>query len=438
MITKGRKKIVLLGVGSTYFTRGIVESLCEWGGGWEVGLVDIDRNCLDIAVRLSKRLVDLYHAPITLAGSTDRKAVLAEADAVVATIGVGGRKAWEKDIVIPRKYGIFQHTGDTFGAGGISRSLRTLPVLVGVAHDMEKLCPQATLFDFTNPMTTVCRALTKYSTIRTVGLCCGVRSFHRRLANVIGAPDAEVFCKAVGMNHFTWILDMVYQGRSVLGEIRDKMAKTRKDGQEQLTWDLFTTFDAFPCVGDGHISEFMPGLLGKGRYYGQTGGEPAQIRDYLRHWDRVFDEMKAQADGIIPITKRSASPAKDDFRDEDMFVEVLSSSMGEAEMFRTVNLPNNGIVTNLQPGAILECTTFINGAGFHPIAFGDIPPGIAAINQRIWGAHELTVEASMKGDRNLVLQALMASLTVDTRRDAEKLADALLFAHRKHLPHFFA
>jgi len=450
----GRKKIVLLGVGSTYFTRGIVESLCERcgersspnakaaggfgaGGEWEVGLVDIDRNCLDIAVRLSKRLVDLYRAPITLKGSTDRGKVLAGADAVVATIGVGGRKAWEQDIVIPRKFGIFQHTGDTFGAGGISRSLRTLPVLVGVAHDMEKLCPKATLFDFTNPMTTVCRALNKYSSIRTVGLCCGVRSFHRRLANVIGAPDTEVFCKAVGMNHFTWILDMVYRGRSVLGEIRDKMAKTRKDGQEQLTWDLFTTFGAFPCVGDGHISEFIPGLLGKGTYYGRTGGEPKHIDDYLRHWDRVFAEMKAQADGKLPITKRSASPAKDDFRDEDMFVEVLSSSMGEAEMFRTVNLPNHGIVTNLQPGAILECTTFINGAGFHPIAFGDIPHGIAAINQRIWGAHELTVEASMKGDRKLVLQALMASLTVNTRADAEQLADALLDAHREYLPHFF-
>jgi len=434
---QGRKKIVLLGVGSTYFTRGIIESLCVWGGEWEVGLVDIDAKCLSIARRLAKRIVDLYGARITLKASTDRTAVLRGADAVVATIGVGGRKAWELDIRIPRRFGIFQHTGDTFGAGGISRSLRTLPVLVAVAKDMERLCPDATLFDFTNPMTTVCRALNKYSAIRTVGLCCGVRAFHRRLSGIAGVKDTEVFCKAVGLNHFTWILDMVHDGRSIMGTVRDRMAKTHKYGDEQLVWDLFTAFDAFPCVGDGHISEFIPGLLGKGKHYGRTGGDPKHIDAYLRHWDHVFAEMKAQADGRVPITKRADSPAKDDFRDEDMFVEVLSSSMGEAEMFRTVNLPNTGIVTNVQPGAILECTTFINGAGFHPIAFGDVPPGIAAILQRTWGAQELAVEASMSGDRKLVLQALMASMTVDTRRDAERLADALLKAHRKHLPHFF-
>lgn len=433
----GSKKIVLLGVGSTYFTRGIVESLCEWGGEWEVSLVDIDPRCLDIAMRLARRLVELYQAPVTLRGSTDRLDVLAGADAVVATIGVGGRKAWEKDIVIPRQFGIFQHTGDTYGAGGISRSLRTLPVMVAVAKDMERLCPRATLFDFTNPMTTVCRAITKHSRIRTVGLCCGVRWFHRGLASRIGASDKDVFCKAVGLNHFTWILDMVYQGRSVLGEIREAMARVRTPEDPPLTWDLFNVFDAFPCVGDGHISEFIPGLLGKDQFYGRTGGAPEHIDPYLRHWDNVFSEMEAQADGRVPITKRADTPAKNDFRDEDMFVEVLSSSLGEAEMFRTVNLPNHGIVTNLPEGAILECTTFINGAGFHPIAFGELPAGIAAINQRIWGAQELTVEASMSGDRKLVLQALIASLTVNTRADAEKLADALLEAHREHLPHFY-
>jgi alpha-galactosidase len=434
---QGKRKIVLLGVGSTYFTRGIVESLCVRGGEWEVGLVDIDPKCLSIARRLAKRIVDLYHAPITLSGSTDRRDVLAGADAVVATIGVGGRKAWAIDIKLPRRFGIFQHTGDTYGAGGISRSLRTLPVLVAVAKDMEKLCPGATLFDFTNPMTTVCRALNRYSSIRTVGLCCGVRAFHRRLSDIAGVRDTEVFCKAVGLNHFTWILDLVHRGKSIMPLVRERMEKTRKYGEEQLTWDLFTTFDAFPCVGDGHISEFIPGLLGKGKHYGKTGGDVRWIDAYLKHWDRVFEEMKAQADGRLPVTRRADSPARDDFRDEDMFVEVLSSSLGEAEMFRTVNLPNNGIVTNVQPGAILECTTWISGAGFHPIAFGDLPPGIAAIVQRTWGAQELAVEASMSGDRKMVLQALMASMTVDTRRDAERLADALLKAHRKHLPHFF-
>ncbi len=434
---KAKKTIVMLGVGSTYFTRGIVEALINWGCEWDVRLVDIDPKCLDIAMRLSRRLVDLYGANVSLKGSTDRRDVLPGADAIVCTIGVGGRKAWEKDVRVPRKFGIFQHTGDTFGAGGISRSLRTIPVLVEVAKDIEKLCPDALLVNFTNPMTTCVRAITKTSSVKTAGLCCGVRAFHRRLSQIAGVPDTEVLCKAVGPNHFTWIVDMVHQGKSILGQIRDKMAESREPEGGRLVWDLFTTFDAYPCVGDGHISEFIPGLLEEGRYYGKTGGEPKHIDEYLGHWDKVFQDMQDQADGKTPITKRSESPEKDAFSDEDMFVEVLSSYMGEAEMFRTVNQPNKGIVTNVQPEAILECTTFISGGGFSPLSFGALPPGIAAILQRIAGAQELAVEAALSADRKMVLQALMASLTVNTRAEAEKLADALLDAHREHLPRFF-
>ena len=178
--------------------------------------------------------------------------------------------------------------------------------------------------------------------------------------------------------------------------------------------------------------------MGEGTYYGRTGGDAKHVDEYVKdHWDKVFEDMKAQADGLMPMTKKSDSPEKDDFSDEDMFVEVLSSYMGEGEMFRTVNMPNKGIVTNVAQEAILECTTFINGAGFHPLAFGDIPQGIAATIQRIAAAQELAVEASLKADRQLVLQALMASLTVNSRSEAEKLADAILTEHREYLPGFW-
>ena len=168
-----KRSIVMLGVGSTYFTRGIVEALIRWGGEWEVRMVDIVPEYLDIAMRLGRRMADLYQAKVVIKGSTDRRDMLPGADAVVCTIGVGGRKAWAKDVEIPRRFNIFQHTGDTYGAGGISRSLRTIPVLVEVAKDIEKLCPKALLVNFTNPMTTCTRAITKTSMVKAVGLCCG-------------------------------------------------------------------------------------------------------------------------------------------------------------------------------------------------------------------------------------------------------------------------
>ena len=110
-----KKSIVLLGVGSTYFTKGIVEALCRKGGEWELRLCDIDETCLDIAMRLSQRMIDTYEAPITLKGDTDRLKLLPGAQAVVSTIGVGGRKAWAKDIFMFHDHGIYQSTGDTCG-----------------------------------------------------------------------------------------------------------------------------------------------------------------------------------------------------------------------------------------------------------------------------------------------------------------------------------
>jgi alpha-galactosidase/6-phospho-beta-glucosidase family protein len=112
--------------------------------------------------------------------------------------------------------------------------------------------------------------------------------------------------------------------------------------------------------------------------------------------------------------------------------------MGEDEIFRTVNLPNIGQASNLPAGAVLEATMLINGAGFQPLCFGELPPGITAILQRIIGAQELTVEAALRADRKLVLQALLAGETVRTEAEAEALTDTLLETHRQWLPQFYA
>ena len=433
-----KRTVVLLGVGSTFFTRGIIESLVTRGGEWDVRLVDIDAKCLDIAVNLSKRVVESYNASATITGSLDRRDVLAGADVVVSTIGVGGRKAWEKDVLVPRQFNIYQSTGDTFGAGGVSRSLRMLPVLVEVARDIERFCPNAIFVNFSNPMGTCCRAVGKTTPVKTIGLCSGVRAFHERLSKIAGVPAQEVFCKAIGVNHFTWITELVHKGRNILPMIRDRMIATDKREAGPLTWELFRTFDAFPCVGDGHICEFIPGWQAKGAYYGKSFGlGDHDFEKYARHWDKVFSDMEDMAYGRMPISKRDDDPEKDAFRDEDFFTEVLCAVTGEAEVFRTVNLPNRGQAANVQPGGILESTTLINASGFHPFAFGELPPGITAIIQRIITVQELTVEAALKGDRKLALQAILAGGTVLTLGEAEKLLDALLDAHREWLPHFF-
>lgn len=432
-----KKTIVILGVGSTYFTKGIVESLINKGGEWDLRLVDIDPKCLEIAALLSEKLVRLYNASVTVSGFTDRKDVLAGADAVVSTIGVGGRRAWEKDVFIFREFDIHQSTGDTYGAGGVSRALRTIPALVDIAKDMEKLCPDALLVNFTNPMTVNCWALHKSSTIKTIGLCYGVTHFQHFLAKFIDVPFSETWTKSIGVNHYTWITDFQYQGKNAWPLLREKMKETRK-GVGPYTWELFETFDAFPCVGDGHICEFVPGFQSKGAYYGKTFGVDAghNFEEYAASWDRVFDDMADQAFGRKPLETIDDNEAGETFRDEDLFIDVLSAVMGGTSVERTINLPNTGQVSNLPLGAVLEGTTLINSAGFHPLNYGELSPGLTAILQRILGAQALTVEASLKADRKLVVQAFMADLTANKKADAEKLVDVILSTHKKYLPQF--
>jgi alpha-galactosidase len=432
-----KKNLVLLGVGSTYFTRGIVESLCTKGGEWEVRMVDIDPTCLDIAVNLGKRLVELYKAPVTISGSTERKDVLPGADAVVATIGVGGRRAWEKDVAIFRQFNVYQSTGDTYGAGGVSRALRTIPPLVEIAKDIEKSCPKALFINFTNPLTVNVWAVAKATKARIAGLCYGVTYYQHYLANLIGMQFDQLDCRAIGVNHFTWITDLSYKGESVWPQVRKE-----KKGAElgnPYTWELFRMFDAFPCVGDGHICEFVPGWQGEGAYYGKTFGTTAghNFESYAAKFDVVYQQMADQAYGRAPVIKRADDPnEKDMFKDEDLFIDVLNASMGEDSIFRTVNLPNTGQAPNLPMGAVLEATTLINGDGFQPLCFGTLPPGISATLLRILGTQELTVEAALKGDRKLTIQALVAGETVRTEAEAEKMVDVILKTHGEYLPNF--
>jgi len=430
--------IALLGVGSTYFTKGIIEALARRGGSWDVRLVDIDERCLDIATRLARRVAEAYGVDMKITGSTDRRDVLSGCDAVVATIGVGGRTSWEEDMYLAREFDIYQSTADTFGAGGVSRSLRQVPTMMAVARDMERLCPGALLVNFSNPMSVLCRAITRETSVKTVGLCMGVRDFQRTLARVAGVPDEEVFCEAVGVNHFTWITGLYHDGVDVLPKVRAELERTGERPGGPYTWEMFQAFDAFPVVGDGHILEFVPGWQGKGAYYGKTFGvDNHDFTEYARHWDRVFARMERIADGATPVDVRPDGPEKDTFEDEDFFAEVMMAFRGEAAFHRTVNLPNDGTVANLPRGAVLEATTYIADGAFRPLAFGDVPRGIAAVNARIIGAQELTVEAALTGDRKLVVQALLAGLTVRTLEEAERLTDRIFEVHRRYLPQFF-
>ncbi len=434
-----KRKVVILGVGSTYFTRSIIEALIRVGGEWEVAMVDIDERPLGVAMRLGQRMCHLYDGRLAVTGSVDRRDVLEGAGTVVSVIGVGGRTAWMDDLLLGRRHGAYQTTADTSGIGGLSRALRTVPQLLAIARDIEELCPDALLVNFTNPMSVNCRALALSSSIRTIGLCTGVRAFHHRLAERCGVDPRETRCEAIGVNHFTWITSL----RSGTEELLDRLLDEADGGTGlpggRLTTDLFRAFRAFPVVGDHHISEFIPTLLGEGQFYGTTlgfDGERDTAAEYFRTYDRTEADMAAQADGSMPIEKKDLHDPDRQYSDEDFFAEFLDALEGNRELQCTVNLPNVGQCVDLPRGAIVESTAVVDAAGVHPFCAATVSPGLSAILHRIITVHELVARAAMDSDRTLAVQALLADLTARSLAEAEAIVDDILQTHQAWLPQF--
>ena len=210
------EKFVIIGAGSAMFTRGLVSDLMASGQECEVALVDIDPLALKTAEQLVGKMIAAKHAPIRLSASVDRKNVLKGATVVITTIGVGKRRAWEQDVFVPRKYGIYMPVGDTVGPGGTSRALRMIPDMVDIARDVIDLAPDALFFNYANPMSAVCRGVIKATGVKMTGLCHGVIDTARWLSRLLDVPLASLSYNAVGINHLTWFTEMRVDGQDAM------------------------------------------------------------------------------------------------------------------------------------------------------------------------------------------------------------------------------
>jgi alpha-galactosidase len=445
------KKIVLIGAGSAMFTQGLVADMIQSPdlGPWELGLVDIDPQALETAEGLSRRMVEARGAEIAVSAATDRRDVLPGADVVVSTVGVGGRRAWETDVFIPRKYGVYQPVGDSVMPGGISRAMRMIPALVDVARDVKALCPEALFVNYSNPMTANCWAIRKAAGVPVVGLCHGVFDVERQLAGFIGAPPEEVTSLYAGLNHLTFIFDLRWRGRDAwplvrarlaeeLGELPDEMgapSESFRAADNPFSWSLFETYGAYPAVNDRHVTEFFPERFPGGQYYGRTLGVDAFSLEGTIAWgDQIYADMRAQALGEKPLDEEVFERAEGEH--EQLLAILHSIEYDERRVF-SANLPNRGAVSNLPDDAILELPAAATVTGLRPLQILDFPDPLAAIITRKLTATLLTVEAALAGDRRLFVEALLADGAVTDPEVAREMAEELLEAHRQYLPNFF-
>ncbi len=383
------EKIVLIGAGSAVFTKGMVADLIRRNWDCELALVDIDAEALAAAQGLTKKMIEARKASIDLTASTDRREVLKEATAVICTIGVGGRRAWEQDVLIPRNYGIYQPVGDSVMPGGTSRALRMIPAMVDIAKDVLDLCPEALFFNYGNPMPPVCLAVGKATGARIIGLCHGVLHVSKYLAGMLKVPHEKLDYTAVGMNHLTWFMQVMVNKESCmprLVEIADQLLKTgcletretkyAEDGSARndelvedinpFSWQLLQQFGAFPAAMDRHVTEFFPQFFADGNYYGKKLGVSAySFESCIAYGDKVYEEMKDVA--------FSSGPLPQDFFDylsgeHEQVVDIIESIRTDAGNVFSANLPNSGQIPNIPKNVIVECPVTAGAQGLKAIA----------------------------------------------------------------------
>jgi alpha-galactosidase len=456
---KNRRKIVLIGAGSAVFTQGLVADFIMQKdfGQWEIALVDIDRAALDSIALLAKRMVDTKKSDIVITSHLDRREALPGADVVVVTIAVGGRRSWEDDVFIPRKYGIYQPVGDTTMPGGISRALRMIPPMLDIAKDVAELCPDALFFNYSNPMTAICMAIRQELGVPVIGLCHGVFHVERYLAEFIGADLSKVRSIGAGLNHLTFLYKLTVDGEDAWPKVNEELNRQKSEtsrtsefnvfaemgennhGRPHIwdnpfSWSIYERYGAFPAVLDRHVVEFFPERFGSGAYYGKVLGKDAfSFEAVIEYGDRVYENMHKQAAGELPLNERLFERAEGE---HEQLIEILKSIYRDERKVFSVNLPNRGAVPILPEHAVLEMPAVAAAGGFYPLVLEDFPELPASILRRRISVVDLTVKAALTGSRELFIEALLADGSVKNEEDAAKLADDLLDAHREHLPQF--
>ncbi|GGJ02652.1 alpha-glucosidase/alpha-galactosidase [Alicyclobacillus cellulosilyticus] len=427
-------KIVVIGAGSVSFGPGSLRDAMQMPElrGSQLILVDVDETNLELMTRLARRMNDEAGTGLIIEGTTDRRRALPEADFVITSVAVRRDELWRLDWEIPRRHGIRQVLGENGGPGGLSHALRNIPIILDICRDMEELCPNAYLINFSNPESRICMAVSKYTSIRTVGLCHGVFMGRDRVAEILGRRGEDLDVKAAGVNHLVWLLDIRdrHTGEDLYPLLREKEAALPPDapgifGPDPLSRAMFRHFGYWPAPTDDHIGEYLPYA------WELTGLEGYDFAAADRHRKWTWERIRRMAAGEEPLGDLLTKPSG-----ELAFPIIRAITENRNEYVLAVNIPNRGCITNLPSDAIVEVPALVSGFGVQGLTMGDLPPGIAALCSAQVHVQRLAVEAAVHGDRRLAMQALLVDPVVDSISAAEKTLAELLDVHAPYLPQF--
>ena len=431
-------KIAMIGAGSIVFCKTLASDIMATPAlaGAEFALMSRSEPKLRRMEDFARCMLADNGLPGSAWATLDRREAIRGADFVVVMIQVGGVEAFEADYKIPLKYGVDQCIADSLGPGGIFRGLRTIPVLVDIARDMEELArPGAIMLQYANPMAANCLALGKAAKVPFVGLCHGVQTTLDLIARYCGVPKEEITHTCGGINHMDWFLKLEHRGRDLYPVLREVFEKPEYYKNEKVRGEVFRHFGYFMTESTGHLSEYVPWFRKNAKALGRYCDEPSfggESGAYYS-WCKTIADKYATHDPLAfestRIEKRSVE-----------YCSYIMEAVATGRPFRFMgNVRNDGYITNLPRGCCVEVPTFADDAGLHPTVVGDLPPQCAALCMTNVNVQILAAEAALNSDPERVVQAVaMDPLAgaVLTLGEIREMCSEMLEAERQWLPGF--
>lgn len=432
-------KIVIIGAGSLVFSSRLTADLLSYDTcrDGHYALVDIDAERLEYAGRICNRMFkEGGYDKATCTTHADRREALKDADYVITSLLVGGYDAIEKEIDIPKKYGVDQAIGDTLTPGGIFRCLRTLPHQVGIAQDIMEICPNATLLNYTNPMGMLCWGMFKaVPGIKLVGLCHSVQGGVKEWAKRLGIDESEVDYDCCGINHQAWFTKFEHNGEDQLPKIRE-LAVDPNIWLGDTTRCEYVKHLGYPVTESaGHNSEYTPWwrkrpeLIDQYCPGGSWNGESGFIKTLYNRpdWRETMEQM---ANWEKPVNLE---------RSLEYGSQIVNAIEGGGDIRIWGNVMNNGQIPNLFQDAVIEGPIDVSTDGMKQVQCEALPSHLAAINNNQLNIQRLAMEAALDADPEKVFQAMaMDNLTAAccTLDEIRNMTIELLEAHAEYIPQF--
>ena len=433
-------KICFIGAGSSVFAKNLLMDILQNHDlpELQIALHDIDPDRMAVSERMCKNLINHFQANAKVSSHMDRREAMKNTNYVVTMMQVGGYKPCTvTDFEIPKKYGLRQTIADTLGIGGIMRGLRTIPVILDIARDIEDVCPDACFLNYVNPMAMLQMALhRKFEGIKTLGLCHSIRYTIQELAEDIKMKADEISFLCAGINHMAFFLKLEEKGT---GEsIYPHLHKIREEGSfpktNMVRYEMLGRLGYFVTESSEHFSEYVPWFI-------KTGQEELidkfniPLDEYIRRceeqsaeWNKLKEELQD------PNYKFEIGQSVEYARD------IIAGLELDKQVEINANVSNkDGLIDNLPKDCCVEVPCLINSRGITPQKVGALPPHLAALMQTNINVQQLTVEAALSGKKEHIYHAAM----LDPHTGAElnltqiwEMVDGLLDAHSDWLPNY--